>query len=201
MPPRALILIAALAAQQLPPPFATPWFRKPTRVVAMPDGQMPTAPPGFAVLALRGPADLRALHGARAERRRVPRRIAIDGIDHGASRRRQRRRCRSPRDLRDRPQPPVRSRVLEELSVRRQQRLGDSVHVRGRPDDGEGASREDRRPAAERRRAGSGHRRPVEDSAEPDARLQPLDEKRPVQCVRHEALCHRRLGDQRHAGE
>jgi glucose/arabinose dehydrogenase len=40
---------AGAAAQQLPPPFATPWYRKPTRVVAMPDGQQPRTPAGFIV--------------------------------------------------------------------------------------------------------------------------------------------------------
>lgn len=40
----------SLAAQQsLPAPFATPWFRKPTRVVAMPDGHPLTVPAGFQV--------------------------------------------------------------------------------------------------------------------------------------------------------
>jgi glucose/arabinose dehydrogenase len=46
---RALVLVAALLVQQLPPPFHTPWFRKPTRVVAMPDGHHLTVPSGFAV--------------------------------------------------------------------------------------------------------------------------------------------------------
>src|SRR4029453_3701731 len=49
MPARALILVVALAAQQLPPPNTTEWFRKTTRIVAMPEGQMPKAPAGFAV--------------------------------------------------------------------------------------------------------------------------------------------------------
>lgn len=44
-----LTLVAALAIQQLPAPFATPWFRKPTRVVPMPDGHTLTVPAGFAV--------------------------------------------------------------------------------------------------------------------------------------------------------
>jgi glucose/arabinose dehydrogenase len=42
-------LLLALLAQQLPAPFETPWFRKPTRVVAMPDGHQLTVPAGFAV--------------------------------------------------------------------------------------------------------------------------------------------------------
>jgi glucose/arabinose dehydrogenase len=46
---RALVLVAALLVQQLPPPFHTPWFRKPTRVVVMPDGHRLTVPSGFAV--------------------------------------------------------------------------------------------------------------------------------------------------------
>jgi glucose/arabinose dehydrogenase len=45
---RALVLVAALFVQQLPPPFHTPWFRKITRVVAMPDAHRLTMRPGFA---------------------------------------------------------------------------------------------------------------------------------------------------------
>ena len=42
--------VAGIAApQQLPAPFATPWFRKATRVVAMPDGHQLTVPAGFNV--------------------------------------------------------------------------------------------------------------------------------------------------------
>jgi glucose/arabinose dehydrogenase len=43
------ILLLALVAQQLPAPFHTPWFRKATRVVAMPDGHQLTVPAGFTV--------------------------------------------------------------------------------------------------------------------------------------------------------
>lgn len=49
MPIRALVLLLALFAQQLPPPFHTPWFRKGTRVVPMPDGHRLTVPAGFSV--------------------------------------------------------------------------------------------------------------------------------------------------------
>jgi len=49
MSTRALVIVAALLLQQLPQPFATPWYRKITRVVAMPDGQRLTVPPGFTV--------------------------------------------------------------------------------------------------------------------------------------------------------
>ena len=45
----ALFLTVAIGAQQLPAPFATPWFRKPTRVVAMPEGHQLTVPAGFGV--------------------------------------------------------------------------------------------------------------------------------------------------------
>ena len=45
----ALLFVASLAAQQLPAPFATPWYRKVTRVVTMPDGHQLTVPAGFAV--------------------------------------------------------------------------------------------------------------------------------------------------------
>ena len=46
---RTLVLLLALAAQQLPATFHSPWFRKGTRVVAMPDGHRLTVPAGFAV--------------------------------------------------------------------------------------------------------------------------------------------------------
>src|SRR2546430_388923 len=46
---RASLLVLALLLQQLPSPFHTPWFRKATRIVPMPDGRHPTAPPGFSV--------------------------------------------------------------------------------------------------------------------------------------------------------
>jgi glucose/arabinose dehydrogenase len=46
---RASILVLMLAAQQLPAPFHTPWFRKATRVVAMPAGHRLTVPAGFTV--------------------------------------------------------------------------------------------------------------------------------------------------------
>ena len=43
------VAIALVAAQQLPPPFATPWFRRSTRIVALPDGHTLTVPAGFTV--------------------------------------------------------------------------------------------------------------------------------------------------------
>ena len=46
---RARFLVLALLLPQLPPPFQTPWFRKATRVVPMPDGHHLTTPAGFAV--------------------------------------------------------------------------------------------------------------------------------------------------------
>ena len=39
----------ALLLQQLPPPFHSPWYRKPTRVVAMPETHQLTVPAGFLV--------------------------------------------------------------------------------------------------------------------------------------------------------
>jgi glucose/arabinose dehydrogenase len=39
----------AILLQQLPPPFHTPWYRKPTRVVPMPEAHQLTVPAGFAV--------------------------------------------------------------------------------------------------------------------------------------------------------
>ena len=46
---RAIILLVLLVGLQLPAPFATPWFRRGTRVVPMPDGHRLTVPAGFAV--------------------------------------------------------------------------------------------------------------------------------------------------------
>jgi len=46
---RTFVVLLALAVQQLPPPFETPWFRKITRVVDMPGGHRLTAPAGFTV--------------------------------------------------------------------------------------------------------------------------------------------------------
>ena len=48
-PIRVALPVLLILLQQLPPPFATPWFRKPTRVVAMPDGHTLTVPDGFTV--------------------------------------------------------------------------------------------------------------------------------------------------------
>ena len=42
-------ILMAQSAPPLPAPFATPWFRKATRVVPMPDGHALTVPAGFAV--------------------------------------------------------------------------------------------------------------------------------------------------------
>src|SRR5438046_2150697 len=42
-------LISAQVVQPLPQPFETPWFRKATRVVTMPDGHQLTVPAGFTV--------------------------------------------------------------------------------------------------------------------------------------------------------
>src|SRR5215510_48244 len=49
----SLVAVAVLFLQQsaspLPAPFATPWYREATRVVAMPDGHQLTVPAGFNV--------------------------------------------------------------------------------------------------------------------------------------------------------
>jgi len=45
----AMLVPQSMAAPPLPAPFATPWFRKPTRVVAMPDGRTLAVPAGFSV--------------------------------------------------------------------------------------------------------------------------------------------------------
>jgi len=49
MSSRAALVAAFVAIQSLPPPFQTPWFRKPTKVVPMPAGHQLLAPAGFAV--------------------------------------------------------------------------------------------------------------------------------------------------------
>lgn len=49
MPIRGIAVLVLVLAQQLPAPFHTPWFRRGTRVVAMPEGHRLTAPPGFTV--------------------------------------------------------------------------------------------------------------------------------------------------------
>src|SRR5215510_5793933 len=49
MSSRVLAVVLLAATQALPAPFATPWFRKPTRVVPMPTGAQLKVPPGFAV--------------------------------------------------------------------------------------------------------------------------------------------------------
>jgi glucose/arabinose dehydrogenase len=46
---RFTVLLIALVAQQLPPPFHTPWFRKPTQTAPLPEGYQLTVPPGFRV--------------------------------------------------------------------------------------------------------------------------------------------------------
>jgi glucose/arabinose dehydrogenase len=51
---RAGVVLIALFVQQLLPPFHSPWFRKPTRVVAMPDGQQLRVPSGFTVNVFAG---------------------------------------------------------------------------------------------------------------------------------------------------
>ena len=45
----SLLVIAVQQPAPLPQPFATPWYRKATRVVAMPDGHRFTVPEGFTV--------------------------------------------------------------------------------------------------------------------------------------------------------
>jgi glucose/arabinose dehydrogenase len=49
MPNRVVLILLALMLQQLPAPLATPWFRKITRVVAMPEDHRLTVPPGFSI--------------------------------------------------------------------------------------------------------------------------------------------------------
>jgi len=46
---RTAALAAALLLQQLPAPFQTPWFRRPTTIVEMPEGRTLTVPAGFHV--------------------------------------------------------------------------------------------------------------------------------------------------------
>lgn len=47
MPMRHIVLLIALAVQQLPAPFHTPWYRKPTQTVPKPEGQRLIVPEGF----------------------------------------------------------------------------------------------------------------------------------------------------------
>jgi glucose/arabinose dehydrogenase len=49
-----LLLIAMAPPQQLPPPFATPWYRKPTRVVPQPAQATLKVPDGFHVALFAG---------------------------------------------------------------------------------------------------------------------------------------------------
>jgi glucose/arabinose dehydrogenase len=46
---RIIALLLAVLTQQLPAPFDTPWFRKPTRTVPRTEGQHPIVPSGFTV--------------------------------------------------------------------------------------------------------------------------------------------------------
>src|SRR5215475_4103812 len=45
----SILMLGAFLQQQLPPPFQTPWFRKITRSVPMPDGHQLTLPAGFKI--------------------------------------------------------------------------------------------------------------------------------------------------------
>ena len=106
------ILLLALVAQQLPAPFHTPWFRKATRVVAMPDGHQLTVPAGFTVNLFADELQFArfmalAPNGDVFSRGTVQRRRQ----DHRAARRRQGRRGRDARDVRDGTQSAVRARV------------------------------------------------------------------------------------------
>ncbi len=112
---RVWVLSIALLAQQLPAPFATPWFRKATRVVPLPDGHRLIVPAGFSVNVF-------------ADGLQFPRMMALapngdvflaepvrrTGRDHDPARRGSRRRGRDARDIRCRAEPAVRPRVLAE---------------------------------------------------------------------------------------
>ena len=127
---RVAVIALTLLLQQLPPPFHSPWFRKPTRVVAMPETHQLTVPAGFAVnvfadklqfarfMALAPNGDVFLAEPVRGA-----------GEDHGPPRCGPRWRRRDARDVCERAQPAVRPRVLEELSLRRQQRFGGAVHA------------------------------------------------------------------------
>ena len=106
------ILLLALVAQQLPAPFHTPWFRKATRVVAMPDGHQLTVPAGFTVnlfadklqfarfMALAPNGDVFLAEPFRGDGRIT----VLHDADKG-------RRGRDARDVRDGTQSAVRARV------------------------------------------------------------------------------------------
>ena len=66
----AILLFQAAPGPPLPAPFATPWYRKNVRIVAMPDGHHLTVPAGFTVTLFADGLQIRALHDAGAERRR-----------------------------------------------------------------------------------------------------------------------------------
>jgi glucose/arabinose dehydrogenase len=51
---RAVAVVVLVLAQQLPAPFHTPWFRRGTRVVALPEGHKLTVPAGFTVNVFAG---------------------------------------------------------------------------------------------------------------------------------------------------
>ena len=203
MPIRALVLLLAVFIQQLPPPF---------RLALVPEGHArrrhARRPPahgagGLHRQSLRRQAAVRALHGARAQRRRVPRRAGHEAPAGSRS-------CAT----RDRD-GVAETRETFATGLNRPFGLAfwknylyvgnnDSVvrftYTTGQTEAGERAG-EDRRSAGERRRARSGHRESAEDRHQPDARLQPLDEQRHLQSGRHQAVRHRRIGHQRHARE
>ena len=188
-----LTLVAALAIQQLPAPFATPWFRKATRVVPMPDGHRLTVPAGFAVNVFADTLQFRAIHGARA-------RTATCSSPSRCGARARSRSCATrittawPR--RARRSRPVSTGRSASRSGRTISTSATTTRSCGSPTapvrlDGDGAAGEDRRSAAERRRARSGHREAPEDRHQPDARLQPLDAQRHLQSGRHQACTSR----------
>ena len=200
MPIRALVLLLAVFIQELPPPFHSPWFRKGTRVVAMPDGHQLTVPAGFTVnlfadelqfarfMALAPNGDVFLAEPVRG-----------DGTDHDPARRAtgtaSPRRARSlrPDSIGRSGSPSGRTICMSATTIR----WCDSPTRRARPRPAR--RREDRGSAGERCRARSGHRESPEDRHQPDARLQPLDAERHLQPGRHEAVRHRGIGHQCHA--
>src|SRR5258706_14780802 len=54
MSSRAVLLAVIVSLQLLPAPFQTPWFRKATRVVPVPDALQLKTPPGFSVNVFAG---------------------------------------------------------------------------------------------------------------------------------------------------
>jgi glucose/arabinose dehydrogenase len=197
----AVFVTAILVAQSAPPlpaPFATPWFRKPTRVVAMPDGHTLTVPAGFTVSVF-------------ADKLQMARFMALaPNGDVFLSEPASRTAGRSPSfAMPTRTASQKRARRSRLVSIGRSVSAfwkgylyvgnNDSViRFTYAPADGSAGAPEKiaELPASDAALDEDTAKRP-EHSAQPDARLQPLDPQRHLQQRSDEAVRHDRLGDQR----